>query len=191
VCSSDLVSALLGLGYPGGPRIEKLARGGNPKAIAFPRGKPGDDGLQVSFSGLKTAVLYHMQKQGYKLEAGRPRLTYVVPDVGKDATRTRTAKLPMADLAASFQEAAVDMLVRAALNACRNTGVCALGLTGGVAANSRLREKLAIEAAKSGVTVFACPKELCTDNAAFIAGAAYECARAGKFDSLELDAVPN
>ena len=184
----DKVAALLGLGYPGGPMIESSAMGGDSNAIDFPRGKAGDDGLQISFSGLKTAVLRYMQRRGYRVKAGRPRLER---DSKPDVTKTVTMKLPLADMAASFQETAVDMLIRPALNACEQSGINAIGLTGGVAANSRLREKLTQEAEKKGVQVFAAPKNLCTDNAAFIAGVAYHFAQEGRFDSLDLDAVPN
>ncbi|MCA8940222.1 MAG: tRNA (adenosine(37)-N6)-threonylcarbamoyltransferase complex transferase subunit TsaD, partial [Planctomycetes bacterium] len=91
----DKVSALLGLGYPGGPAIEAAAKGGNSQAIDFPRGKAGDDGMGMSFSGLKTAVLYHMQRQGYRVLAGRPRL--------EKPAEEGSSPTPIADVAASFQ----------------------------------------------------------------------------------------
>ncbi|MCK6439129.1 MAG: tRNA (adenosine(37)-N6)-threonylcarbamoyltransferase complex transferase subunit TsaD [Planctomycetes bacterium] len=185
----DKVAALLGLGYPGGPRIEKAARGGNPAVIDFPRGSAGADGMAISFSGLKTAVLRFMQARNYTVKAGRPRLEREA--MKEEITKTIPLPLPLADLAASFQEAAVDMLIRPTLKACERTGISCVGLTGGVAANQRLREKLTSEAKKRGIDIYAAPKDLCTDNAAFIAGAAHHFAREGRFDPLDLDAVPN
>lgn len=178
----DKVAALLGLPYPGGPQIQKLAEQGDPTAVDFPRGKPGDDGMALSFSGLKTAVLYHLKREGFAQKAGRPRLEFT----GKQAPQG-----VLADVAASFQECAVDMLIRVALAASKSTGIKHLGLTGGVACNSRLREKLAQACAQHGVTLYACPPKLCTDNAAFIAGAAHAFAQAGRFSPLDTEAVPN
>lgn len=178
----DKVSALLGLGYPGGPRIEEAARRGDTQAIAFPRGKAGEDGLQLSFSGLKTSVLYHMQRCGYRIEAGRPKL---------ELAAAGGPPVKVEDIAASFQEAVVDMLLRVALATVSATGIRTLGLTGGVAANSRLREKLAAACTKAGIDLSICPKALCTDNAAFIAGVAGAYAAAWRFDSLDLEAIPN
>jgi N6-L-threonylcarbamoyladenine synthase len=97
----------------------------------------------------------------------------------------------VADTAASFQEAVVDMLIRAALAAAESTGIHALTLTGGVACNTRLREKLSTAGDRAGVSVYLTPKSLCTDNAAMIAGAAHAYAAVGRFDDLSVEAVPN
>ncbi len=185
----DKVSALLGLGYPGGPAIEKAALKGDPKAIHFPRSRNRHGALQMSFSGLKTAVLYYLQRSGYAIQAGRPRLAQKKSGHNTQATR-ELSEQARADIAASFQEAALDILVRAALQACVEKNIADLSLTGGVACNSRLRQKLEEEASKKGISLYPAPRELCTDNAAFIAGLAYEYARLKRYDTLELTAQP-
>jgi N6-L-threonylcarbamoyladenine synthase len=141
----DKVAKLLGLGYPGGPAISAAARQGDPQAVRFPRGMRRQHNFDFSYSGLKTAVALHVQ--------GRGRLS---------AAQT-------ADIAASFQEAAVEVLVDKALAACRAVGVRALAVGGGVAANARLRELLDCDTKRSGLACFYPPAWLCTDNAAMIA----------------------
>jgi N6-L-threonylcarbamoyladenine synthase len=138
----DKGARLLGLGYPGGPAVDRLAREGDPEAFDFPRSAPGE--LDFSFSGLKTALLY------------------AIRDLG-DAAQGRSA-----DLAASYQRAIVDALVSRTRTALERTGIERLAIGGGVAANSELREAVA----GPGVPVWVPPVELCTDNAAMIAGAA-------------------
>ncbi len=172
----DKVSALLGLGYPGGPAIEKAAKCGDASAVAFPRSYPGEKGgaggsLDFSFSGLKTAVLYHLRGQHGKIGA-------------------RPAPRPAADVAASFQEAVVDVLVARTILAAERTGARAIAVGGGVACNGRLRERLAAEGAARKKRVFFPPPHLCTDNAAMIAGLGHELLRAGRVSDLELEAVP-
>jgi N6-L-threonylcarbamoyladenine synthase len=139
----DKGARLLGLGYPGGPEIDRLARTGDPAAFEFPRAAPGE--LDFSFSGLKTALLY------------------AIRDLGEDGLAERRA-----DLAASYQRAIVDALVSRTEAALEREGLRRLAIGGGVAANSELRE--AVEGL--GVPVWVPPMELCTDNAAMIAGAA-------------------
>ena len=139
----DKGARLLGLGYPGGPEIDRLAREGDPAAFDFPRSAPG--GLDFSFSGLKTALLY------------------AVRDLGEEAARARAA-----DLAASYQQAIVDALVARTRAALEREGLPRLAIGGGVAANSQLRD--AVKAL--GVPVWVPPLELCTDNAAMIGAAA-------------------
>jgi N6-L-threonylcarbamoyladenine synthase len=139
----DKVARFLGLGYPGGPAIDRLARTGDPGAIPFPRAMPGE--LDCSFSGLKTAVVQYVRAH---------------PDV------------VVADVAASFQEAAVDQLVAKLALAADATDAATLVLGGGVAANSRLRERTAELAAATGRAAFLPPMDLCTDNAAMIAATA-------------------
>ena len=165
----DKVASLLGLGYPGGPGIERAARDGNPRAFAFPRSFLRDERLDFSFSGLKTAVLYALR--------------------GQDSRGTGDNGPPspalVADLAASFQEAAVDVLVGKARQALMRTGHRRLGVGGGVAANGRLRARLAdLEA--EGVEVFIPPLSLCTDNAA-MAGVAFPKLAAGQVAGLDVD----
>ena len=144
----DKTATLLGLGYPGGPALARLAEAGNPKAFDFPRPMLAGDTLDFSFSGLKTAVLT-------RLRALRD------PD-----ERTR------ADLAASFQAAVVDVLTAKCMAALRREGLQSLVVAGGVGANASLRARLASETARSGGQVFFPPLRLCTDNGAMIAFAA-------------------
>ncbi len=147
----DKVASILGLDFPGGPSVEKAALSGNPRAFSFPRSLVHDARLDFSFSGLKTAVLYAVHGQGKT--AGGPPLT--------DQRR--------ADLAASFQEAVVDVLVAKSRQALERTGLRRLAVGGGVAANRRLRDALQRMVAERGAEVFIPPAELCTDNAAMAA----------------------
>lgn len=163
----DKVARILGLGYPGGPAIDKLARDGNPKAIRFPRGltqpkymgsaeEPGPHRYDWSFSGLKTAVARCVEQ--YEA-AGE--------------------ELPVADIAASFQEAVVDVITAKAVLACTEHGITNLLLGGGVAANSRLRELTAQRCAAKGITLRVPPISLCTDNGAMVAALGAQVVMAG------------
>jgi N6-L-threonylcarbamoyladenine synthase len=165
----DKVASLLGLPYPGGPAIQAAAQRGNPRAFDLPRAFIKEkDRLEFSFSGLKTAV------------------RYLVADLSSSGP---LARHHLADVAASFQAAVVDVLVAKALRAVERTGFTNLCVGGGVAANTALREALAAEAAPRGVTVYFAPLSLCTDNA--VMGAiALERIRAGQFAPLDLDAIP-
>ena len=144
----DKVASLLGLGYPGGPEIEKAAHGGNATAFKFPRPFLHDERLVLSFSGLKTAVLYALHGVN-----------------ARDVVLDPSAEL-IGDLAASFQEAVVDAVVAKTHQALTRTGMKRLGVGGGVAANSRMRQKLGEMAHGLGVELFIPPPSLCTDNAA-------------------------
>jgi N6-L-threonylcarbamoyladenine synthase len=155
----DKGARLLGLGYPGGPELDRLARLGDPGAFSFPRSAPGD--LDFSFSGLKTALLYTLRGLG-----------------AAEAERRR------ADLAASYQRAIVDALVARIREALDREGLRRLAIGGGVAANSQLRAAVG----GLGVPVWVPPMELCTDNAAMIAGAARFLEPVPYPDYLELDA---
>ena len=139
----DKVARYLGLGYPGGPIIDRLARSGDPTAIRFPRGMI-DEGLDFSFSGMKTAVINYVRRH--------PEASDV-------------------DLAAGFQEAVVDVLVTKTIRAARRHDAAAVAIGGGVAANSRLRERFATEAAAAGLHHLVPDRAYCTDNAAMIAAA--------------------
>lgn len=153
----DKVAKFLGLGYPGGPAIENAARGGDPGTIRFPRGLAGGRGLDFSFSGLKTAVVTHLREKAF-LPLGRQAL---------------------ADLAASFQEAVVDVLVEKTIKAAKACKVRRLVVAGGVACNGRLRELMARRAAEEGLeSLFPNPR-LCTDNAAMIARAGFSQLKTG------------
>jgi N6-L-threonylcarbamoyladenine synthase len=151
----DKGARLLGLGYPGGPEVDRLAREGDPEAFDFPRSAPGE--LDFSFSGLKTSLLYRLRDLGRAATTGA-------------AVATAPAPPPevLADLAASYQRAIVDALVARTRAALERTGLERLAIGGGVAANSELRAAVA----GLGVPVWVPPLELCTDNAAMIAGAA-------------------
>ncbi|MGB2754228.1 MAG: tRNA (adenosine(37)-N6)-threonylcarbamoyltransferase complex transferase subunit TsaD [Phycisphaerae bacterium] len=168
----DKVASLLGLEYPGGPSVDRAAERGNPKAVQFPRSWLGSDSFDFSFSGLKTAVLYHVRGKG--AEAKR--------------RQTCLSDEETADVAASFQEAVVDVLVGKTLRAAEVSGVDRVIVGGGVAANRRLRARLQEEADRAGLEVLLPAMRFCTDNAAMVAGLAYHYARAGRFADLDLEA---
>jgi len=165
----DKVAAILGLGYPGGPIIDRLAALGDGNAIHFPRSRMGRDSLDFSFSGLKTSVLYHVR--GFK---GRER----------DASSLSPQQLH--DVCASFQAACVDVLIEKIKRALKQTHGRAVIIGGGVSANRGLRQA----AQKLPVQVFFPPLAYCTDNAAMSAGLAYLHLRAGQQSSLDIDAIP-
>ena len=171
----DKVASMLGLPFPGGPAIQKAATGGNPKAFAFPRSLLHEERLAFSFSGLKTAVRYHLFGQGKVSFAALPCEAYSESEI--------------ADVAASFQEAAVDCLVGKSVQALQQTGLSTLCVGGGVAANSRFRQKMEAAAQDRGFRLYIAPLALCTDNA--VMGAiAIERYRAGLFEPLDLDVSP-
>jgi N6-L-threonylcarbamoyladenine synthase len=167
----DKVASILGLGFPGGPAVEREAAGGNPEAFRFPRSFLHDPRLEFSFSGLKTAVLY----TAYGQDLSR----HVPPPTGQQR----------ADLAASFQQAVVEVLVEKSRQALRRTGLKRLAVGGGVAANRSLRGALERMAAEEGSELFIPPLSLCTDNAA-MAALAVEKWRRQEFAPLDLDAIP-
>ncbi len=165
----DKVAALLGLSYPGGPSIEKEAQQGNARKIAFPIPKVGSQALDFSFSGLKTAVLYHIR--------------------GQDGKRPKPENIPdRADVAASFQETVVESLVRRTLEAANKYGQRQIAVGGGVACNQRLRDRMKQAAGEAGMEAFFPSKALCLDNAAMIAGLGYHLLQEGRRDTLALDA---
>ncbi len=168
----DKVAKLLGLGYPGGPLIDRLAAAGNPAAISFPRAYLPET-LDFSFSGLKTAVLNYIRSQG--------------PRVNRDNRLPELPEAMMADIAASFQEAVLDVLVRKTLWAVEQKGIRRVALAGGVAANSGLRTRMLEMGAENGVQVFVPPVSLCTDNAAMIAVAGYHRALKHEFSGPDLN----
>lgn len=160
----DKVGKLLGLPYPGGPNVDRLAASGDPTRFRFPRSMLTSADLDFSFSGLKTAV------------------RYLLPDLDP---------VPVADVCASFQEAAVDVLVYKTLRAVREAKVDTLAISGGVSCNTRLRERFAVECAASGVRLLLSPPQLCTDNAAMIAYVAALRLEAGFVTQLETEIAPN
>jgi N6-L-threonylcarbamoyladenine synthase len=168
----DKVASILDLGFPGGPALERTAATGNPRAFKFPRSFLHEARLDFSFSGLKTAVLYTVK--------------------GKDLTNPRPPLSPgeRADVAASFQQAVVDVLVAKCGQALERTGLKRLAVGGGVTANGALRRGLEELARKQGIELHIPPLNLCTDNAA-MAAMAIEHWRGGQFASLDLDATPS
>lgn len=166
--SYDKVARKIGLGYPGGPKIDKLAKKGNGKAIDFPRVMLEKGSYDFSFSGLKTAVLNYAHNEDQK---------------GNEINK--------ADLAASFQEAVVDVLVEKSLMLLEETGYKQFAISGGVAANSRLRERFTEELSKRGIKFYYPDTILCTDNAAMIAMAGYLDYKAGLRDDTYMKVYPN
>jgi N6-L-threonylcarbamoyladenine synthase len=160
----DKVAKLLGLGYPGGPRVDRLAALGNPEAVKLPRPLRRPGSLEFSFSGLKTAVAQHLRKSG--------------PPQGESA---------IADVCASFQRVVVESLVEKSIDACRARGIDRLVITGGVAANKGLRAHAAARCGPEGIALTVPSVQSCTDNAAMIAYAGACRLMAGERDSLELD----
>jgi N6-L-threonylcarbamoyladenine synthase len=181
----DKVAQLLGLGYPGGPAIQAAAASGDPRAYRLPRAFLHDERLDFSFSGLKTAVLYGLAPPALVATSNRP-----IPGTPLDLNTLQppTGKV-LADWAASFQEAVVDVLVEKSRQALRRHEARRLCVGGGVAANRRLRESLVSMARQEGIELVIPPLGLCTDNAAMVA-LAVEKLRLGKTDSLDIDACP-
>ncbi len=169
----DKVANILRLPYPGGPSIEKAAEKGNPKAIQFPRSMLGRDSLDFSFSGIKTAVLYHCRGQDMK---------------GEDKVGSMTSE-EIADIAASFQTAVVDVLIKKTERAVERIGAKTVLLGGGVAANNELRTRLQTmcESAVPAKKLLVAPKQYCTDNAVMVASLAYYKYKARLFADLSLE----
>jgi N6-L-threonylcarbamoyladenine synthase len=165
--SFDKTARLLQIGYPGGPVIDTLSDSGNPRALRFPRSLLEPDSLDFSFSGMKTAVLNHVRKHPEPTEKDK------------------------ADIAASFQEAVVDVLKEKLRRAIVFSGHTRIVLAGGVAANRRLRSELKKMAEKMQLELYYPPLEYCTDNAAMIAATGIMYQRSGLFSNLEIAAVPN
>ena len=166
----DKVARLLGLGFPGGPFIDRAARDGDPHSVRFPRGLSGsrDAPYDFSFSGLKTAVARHVE-----------------------ALQRDGVEVPVADVAAAFQEAVVDVLTTKALRAAADRGIDTLLIGGGVAANSRLRALAAQRCAAAGVTLRVPRPKLCTDNGAMVAALGAHLLAAGALPSaFEIPADP-
>lgn len=164
----DKVARAIGLGYPGGPKIEQISHKGNPDAIAFPRAHVAEAAYHFSFSGMKSAALNYLNN-----------------------CRMQGIEIAQADVAASFQQAVIDVLLGTIKKALDETGIQTFALAGGVASNGTLRKAVKEALDRRGVA-FYCPSPiLCTDNAAMIGAAAYYDYMAGKRSGLDLNAVPN
>ncbi|MFA6562231.1 MAG: tRNA (adenosine(37)-N6)-threonylcarbamoyltransferase complex transferase subunit TsaD [Verrucomicrobiia bacterium] len=189
----DKVAKLLGLGYPGGPEVEKAARDGNPAAIPFPRGKLNDPDFDFSFSGIKTAVLYWLRKWEQKemADGRRQMATDGSPPPASDAPRPTLNAQTLHDLCASFQQAVVDALVGKAIAAALAMRVRFVTVSGGVACNGALRDQLAAACRRHGFELLMADRKLCTDNAGMIAGLGWHKLSAGLRSPLDLDAQPN
>lgn len=164
----DKVARAIGLGYPGGPKIEKVSHEGKPDAIAFPRAKIADGEYDFSFSGLKSAVLNYL-----------------------NGCRMKNIPIVQADVAASFQQSVTDVLVEHARNAVREYHMDKFAVAGGVASNGTIRAAMEQMCIQEGVHFYHPSPLLCTDNAAMIGAAAYYDFIAGKRAGLDLNAVPN
>ncbi len=171
----DKVAKILHLGFPGGPVMERVAKEGNPEAFDLPRAMMDGKDINFSFSGLKTAVLYHAVGQNASME---------------DIQNASYTDKFVADMAASFQKAVVDVLVAKTRLAIEQVGAAGLIVGGGVAANSSLRERLSEMAEKVGVQVNLTPWPLCRDNAAMVAGLAHHMYEKGDFADLTVEATP-
>ncbi|VAV82893.1 N(6)-L-threonylcarbamoyladenine synthase [hydrothermal vent metagenome] len=175
----DKAAKLLGLGYPGGAVIDRLAKEGNPKAIQFKRPIIKKGNLEFSFSGLKTAVMLRVKAERSGCVTARGD-----QEVALSGEFIR-------DLAASFQETVVDVLTKKALWALEATGARDLVIAGGVACNSRLRAKLAEAIGDNNTRFFAAPPRFCSDNAAMIALSGYHRLKAGERGELDMNAYPS
>ena len=164
----DKVARAIGLGYPGGPKIDRLSREGNPDAIPFPRAKVAENEYDFSFSGLKSAVLNYL-----------------------NSCQMKGVEVCQADVAASFQKAVIDVLVEHSLHAVRQFGFDKFAIAGGVASNSSLREAFEKECAKGNILFYRPSPSLCTDNAAMIGAAGYYEYVRGVRSGYDLNAVPN
>ena len=164
----DKVARAIGLGYPGGPKIDRLAKEGNPEAVKFPKAHMEDSPFDFSFSGLKSAVLNHI-----------------------NGCRMNGESFDPADIAASFQKAVVDVLVENSMHAVEVYGMNRFALAGGVASNSALREGMKSACEKKGIQLYYPSPILCTDNAAMIGAAAYYEYLSGTRHGWDLNAVPN
>ena len=164
----DKVARAIGLGYPGGPKIDRIAKEGNPDAIQFPKAKVNDAEYDFSFSGLKSAVLNYINGCKMKGETFDP-----------------------ADLAASFQKAVVEVLVGNSMRAVEKLGMKKFAIAGGVASNSALRAAVQEECTKNNIRFYSPSPILCTDNAAMIGAAAYYEYIKGVRHGYDLNAIPN
>ena len=179
----DKVGKLLGLPYPGGPQIDRLARDGDPGRFDLPRSMLGSGDFAFSFSGLKTAVRYLLPKIGLAVGGGG--------DGGVGEGERRPDRQLLADVCASFQQAVVDVLVKKTLRAARESRRNLIAVSGGVSMNTGLRAGFARACARAGLELLISPPALCTDNAAMIAAVGARAFEAGLLTSISEDINPN
>jgi N6-L-threonylcarbamoyladenine synthase len=172
----DKVAKMLGLGFPGGPSLDKLARDGNPEFVKFPRSYLESNSFEFSFSGIKTAVLYWLKNNGYYPFAQNSK---------------KISEQTLKDLSASFQAAMMDVLVEKTMRAVKKYSVKDLSISGGVSANSELRKRLLQYGKESSIRVFIPPLEICTDNGAMVALVGSMLLNRGIKSSFELTAAAN
>ncbi|MDP2209027.1 MAG: tRNA (adenosine(37)-N6)-threonylcarbamoyltransferase complex transferase subunit TsaD [Bacteroidota bacterium] len=172
----DKVAKMLGLGFPGGPQLDKLAQIGDSNFVKFPRSYLSEDSFEFSFSGIKTSVLYWLKNRGY----------YPINENSKKLDVQQ-----LSDLCASFQAAVVDVLVEKTMRAVEKYRVKHLTVSGGVSANSELRKRLLAAGNKSGVKVFIPDLEYCTDNGAMVAVVGWMLLERGVTSNYEIGAVAN
>jgi N6-L-threonylcarbamoyladenine synthase len=170
----DKVAKMLGLGYPGGPVVDRLAREGDPRAVEFPRAFLGESSYDFSFSGVKTAVLYYLKRKG------------LFDGANRDIPRPL-----LADICAGFQAAVVDVLVGKTMRAAEETGIRTICVAGGVSANSELRRAMNHAAGRDGRRVFFPPLEYCMDNGAMIALVGSMLLKSGVSSGLDVSAEAN
>ena len=171
----DKVGKMLGLGFPGGPKIDKIAKKGNAEFVKFPRSYLGENIFDFSFSGIKTSVMYWLRNNGYKQSEASPP----IPE-----------KL-LSDLCASFQDAVVEVLVEKTVRAVKELKVHYVAISGGVSANSELRKQMSDASRKNNFQLFIPDFQYCTDNGAMIAYVGWMKLQAGFRSGYELSAVPN
>ncbi len=172
----DKAAKMMGLGYPGGAIVSKLAIDGNPEAVSFPRPMMHSESFDFSFSGLKTAILHHLRRYyGDITSPSSPPLDIPRQD--------------LADICASFQEAVVDVLCSKTINAASAMDIDTIAISGGVAANARLRGLMAQRASQAGIKVYFPSRVLCTDNAAMIAGLGFHLIKQGQTADMSMDGI--
>lgn len=184
----DKVSKLLGLGYPGGPVIDKLAKDGNPEAIDFPRAYLPES-FDFSFSGVKTAVLHYLKtaSKGQRVKGSNGQFIKDSDTLTLGHSDTTHGSGLVRDIAASFQACVIDVLVRKTEWAIRKEGIRRVTLSGGVSANSELRRRMKEMGKERGVEIFIPSVSLCTDNAAMIAAAGFHYFNDSRFAGMDLN----
>ncbi|MBI1992281.1 MAG: tRNA (adenosine(37)-N6)-threonylcarbamoyltransferase complex transferase subunit TsaD, partial [Candidatus Omnitrophica bacterium] len=187
----DKVAKLLGLGYPGGPAIDRISDEGDGTRVRLPRGQTKRP-FDFSFSGLKTAVYQYVQKaaqlQALSSRVLQPAACSLQPDT---STLEHQDIADIADIAAGFQEAAVDILITKTLRACHRTGIKRVAVGGGVASNRRLRARFGEAGAANKLDVIFPPPPLCVDNGAMVAGIGYPLLQKGRVASLSITSDSN